>query len=117
MVLQSRRHYPRVANQISSAHGGLAFIVITMSYIGICLRIIKWQLRQVTAKVSLPANQFTPASDYFKVTAYASSGLVNAQVIDNQNFIFTAQNLNPQEKLTIAAGWSKGLVSEQSFLA
>ena len=54
MVLQSRRHYPRVL--IKYQVWRASFYRDTMSYIGICLRIIKWQ-RQVTAKVSLPANQ------------------------------------------------------------
>ncbi|MFH1170614.1 MAG: DUF2207 domain-containing protein [Candidatus Vogelbacteria bacterium] len=70
---------------------------------------------QVSAHVSLPPNQFSPAADYFKATAYASSIQVTGQAIDNQTFIFTASNLGPREKLTIAAGWPKGLVSEQGY--
>ncbi len=72
-------------------------------------------INQVEARVTLPPNQFSLATDYFKATAYASSVQAVGQAVDNQTFLFTASNLGPREKLTIAAGWPKGLVSEQSY--
>lgn len=68
---------------------------------------------RVEARIILPANNFTISQ--LQVMSYASSAEPMTQVLDNRTFNLSAFNLPPREKLTIAVGWPKGLVSEQSY--
>lgn len=68
---------------------------------------------RVEARIILPVNNF--AISQLRATPYASSVTPSLQILDNRTFNFLAFNLPPREKLTIAVGWPKGLVSEQSY--
>lgn len=65
------------------------------------------------AKVILPTNQFDVAQ--LQITGYGEPVLPETRVLNPQTFFLSADNLPPGEKLTMAAGWPRGLVNRSLF--
>lgn len=94
-------------------HGGLAFYRNHDELYWNLFTDYQVPVGRVEAQIILPVNNF--AISQLQATPYASSVTPSLQILDNRNFNLSAFNLPPREKLTIAVGWPKGLVSEQSY--
>ncbi|MES2436655.1 MAG: DUF2207 domain-containing protein [Patescibacteria group bacterium] len=71
-------------------------------------------IAQSKISVMLPDHSF--GTKGMNVQLYASGGITGSSgIVNSRLFEFTAENIQPGQPVTIAAGWAKGIVSRASY--